>query len=146
MQTLSTAESCTGGFIAHLITSIPGSSDYFQGSVVSYSNSVKEGLLHVDPFTIQTSGAVSRETVRQMAAGALSVLHTDYAIAVTGIMGPDGGSPEKPVGTVWIAVGNHQQILDQKFNFRFDRMRNIELTATNALNLLRKFILAESPL
>jgi nicotinamide-nucleotide amidase len=145
-QTLSTAESCTGGYIAHLITSIPGSSNYFKGSVVSYSNEVKETLLHVDPITIATYGAVSRETARQMAIGALTVLQTNYSIAVTGIMGPDGGSPEKPVGTVWVATGNRHKIIDQQFHFRFDRMRNIELTAANALNLLRKFIVAESPL
>ena len=145
-QTLSTAESCTGGYIAHLITTIPGSSQYFQGSIVSYSNKIKEGLLHVDPAIIRDFGAVSQETVRQMAQGALSALGTDYTIAVSGIMGPDGGTAEKPVGTVWIAVANHRQTLDQQFYFRFDRMRNIELTANTALNLIRKFIIAQSPL
>jgi nicotinamide-nucleotide amidase len=145
-QTLSTAESCTGGYIAHLITTIPGSSQYFLGSIVSYSNGIKESLLQVDALTLQHEGAVSRETVRQMAQGALSALGTDYTIAVSGIMGPEGGTAEKPVGTVWVAVANHQQILDQQFYFRFDRLRNIELTANTALNLLRKFIIAQSPL
>jgi nicotinamide-nucleotide amidase len=141
-KTLGTAESCTGGYIAHLITSIPGSSHYFNGSVVSYSNEIKEKVLQVPEDTIQRNGAVSEETVREMAKGALKLLHTDFVVATSGIMGPDGGSPEKPVGTVWIAVGDHQTITAQKFSFRFDRLRNIELTATNALNLLRKFILS----
>ena len=140
-KTLGTAESCTGGYIAHLITSIPGSSHYFNGSVVSYSNEIKEKVLKVPADTIQRNGAVSEETVREMVKGALELLHTDYVVATSGIMGPDGGSPEKPVGTVWIAVGDRQKISAQKFQFRFDRQRNIELTATNALNLLRKFIL-----
>jgi len=141
-KTLGTAESCTGGYIAHLITSIPGSSHYFNGSVVSYSNEIKEKVLKVPADTIQRNGAVSEETVREMVKGALELLHTDYVVATSGIMGPDGGSPEKPVGTVWIAVGDRQKISAQKFQFRFDRQRNIELTATNALNFLRKFILS----
>ena len=141
-KTLSTAESCTGGYIAHLITSIPGSSHYYKGSVVSYDNDVKTNTLHVAPETLQSEGAVSEATVRQMVRGALTLLDTDFAIATSGIMGPDGGTGEKPVGTVWVAVGNRQNILTQKFSFRFDRARNIELTATNALNLLRKFITA----
>jgi nicotinamide-nucleotide amidase len=141
-QTLGTAESCTGGYIAHLITSIPGSSHYFKGSVVSYDNEVKKKLLHVAPQTLSTDGAVSQATVEEMVRGALAQLDTDFVIATSGIMGPDGGTPGKPVGTVWVAVGNHQNILAQKFAFRFDRQRNIELTATNALNLLRKFILS----
>jgi nicotinamide-nucleotide amidase len=141
-KTLATAESCTGGYIAHLITSIAGSSHYYKGSVVSYDNAVKINTLHVAPETLESDGAVSEATVRQMVRGALTLLDTDYAIATSGIMGPDGGTPEKPVGTVWVAVGNrnNQTVLTQKFSFRFDRQRNIELTATNALNLLRKFI------
>ncbi len=143
-RTVGTAESCTGGYIAHLLTSIAGSSAYFKGGVVSYANEVKQNLLQVDAATLSEAGAVSEETVRQMAQHILPLVDTDYAIAVSGIMGPDGGSPEKPVGTVWIAVGNRQKIEAQKFSFRFDRQRNIELTATNALNLLRKFILSDS--
>jgi nicotinamide-nucleotide amidase len=141
-QTLGTAESCTGGYIAHLITSIPGSSHYFKGSIVSYANEIKTGLLHVDPHILATEGAVSQPTVEAMVRGALQQLDTDYVVATSGIMGPDGGSPEKPVGTVWIAVGNRQSTSAQKFSFRFDRGRNIELAATNALNQLRKFILS----
>jgi nicotinamide-nucleotide amidase len=146
-ETMSTAESCTGGYMAHLITSIPGSSKYFKGSVVSYDNEVKENVLNVSDETLQTFGAVSKETVKEMLKGALDVLKTNYAIAVSGIMGPDGGSAEKPVGTVWIAVGSKSfdklRIETQKLNLRFDRMRNIQITSMNALNLLRKLILSE---
>jgi nicotinamide-nucleotide amidase len=144
-KTLGTAESCTGGYIAHLITSIPGSSEYFKGSIVSYANEIKTNLLHVPPATLAADGAVSQATVEAMARGALEQLGADYVIATSGIMGPGGGSPEKPVGTVWIAVGNRQNITAQKFSFRFDRGRNIELAATNALNQLRKFILSADP-
>lgn len=144
-RTMSTAESCTGGYIAHLITSHPGSSAYYKGSVVSYANEVKTTLLHVSPATLSTAGAVSEATVRDMIKGVLDATGTDYAIAVSGIMGPDGGSPEKPVGMVWIAVGSRQSAVTRQFNFRFDRRRNIELTATNALNMLRLFILEQEP-
>ncbi len=139
-KTMATAESCTGGYIAHLITSIPGSSNYFKGSVVSYDNEVKEKMLNVSRRTLETSGAVSEETVIQMIKGALQNLKTDFAIATSGIMGPDGGTTEKPVGTVWIAVGNREKVRTHVFHFRFDRQRNIELTAHNGLNMLRKFI------
>jgi nicotinamide-nucleotide amidase len=135
-KTLGTAESCTGGYIAHLITSIPGSSRYFKGAVVSYANEIKTNLLHVRQQTLDSNGAVSEATVREMVRGALSTLDTDFAVATSGIMGPDGGTSQKPVGTVWIAVGDRQNIIAQKMSFRFDRQRNIELTATNALNLL----------
>jgi PncC family amidohydrolase len=140
-KTMATAESCTGGYIAHLITTVPGSSRYFKGSVVSYANEAKEHLLHVNHETLATNGAVSEETVRQMISGTLKELNTDYALATSGIMGPDGGTPEKPVGTVWIAVGNNERIKTLKLNLRFDRKRNIEQTALTALNFLRKFIL-----
>ncbi len=143
-KTVSTAESCTGGYIAHLITSISGSSAYFKGSVVSYDNSIKKNVLHIKEATLQTVGAVSEETVVEMVKGVLEVMETDYAIAVSGIMGPDGGSEEKPVGTVWIAIGNSERIETKKLQFRFDRQRNIELTAINALNLLRLFIIQNS--
>ena len=142
-KTMCTAESCTGGYIAHLLTSIPGSSAFYEGSVVSYSYAVKEKLLGVEKSTLESVGAVSEEVVIQMAKGALKNTGADYTIAVSGIMGPDGGSPEKPVGTVWAAVGSKDGIKTQLLSFRFDRMRNIQLTATNALNLLRKFILEE---
>ena len=140
-KTIATAESCTGGYIAHLITTVPGSSRYFKGSVVSYANEVKEKVLHVHNNTLTTVGAVSEEAVREMVSGALQQLNTDYAVATSGIMGPDGGTAEKPVGTVWIAVGNNERTKTVKINLRFDRKRNIEQTALTALNLLRKFIL-----
>jgi nicotinamide-nucleotide amidase len=140
-KTMGTAESCTGGYIAHLITTHPGSSDYFKGSVVSYDNEVKENVLNVPGQTLKDFGAVSEETVIAMVKGALNVLKTDYAVAVSGIMGPGGGSEDKPVGTVWMAVGDKNEIITLKLGLRFDRKRNIEITAQNALNLLRKFIL-----
>ena len=136
-----TAESCTGGYIAHLLTAIPGSSKFYDGSVVCYSYRAKEDLLQVDKPTLESKGAVSEEIVVQMAKGALKNIGSDYVIAVSGIMGPDGGMPDKPVGTVWVAVGDKQKIDTHKLLFRFDRIRNIQLTAANALNLLRKFIL-----
>ena len=143
-KTVSTAESCTGGYIAHLLTTIPGSSAFYVGSVVSYSYKTKEDLLNVSKSVLETKGAVSEDVVIQMAKGALASIQSDYVIAVSGIMGPDGGLPDKPVGTVWIAVGNKNNIEAQKLYFRFDRERNTQLTATNALNMLRKFILAET--
>lgn len=139
-QTAGTAESCTGGYIAHLLTMDPGASSNFKGSIVSYDNAVKTDVLGVSPATIESTGAVSEETVTEMIKGALEVLKTDYVIATSGIMGPDGGSEKKPVGLVWIAVGNKEKIVTQRFHFRFDRLRNIELTAMNALNMLQKFI------
>jgi nicotinamide-nucleotide amidase len=140
-KTISTAESCTGGYIASLFTAVAGASAYYSGSVVSYSYQAKEQLLQVDKNTLETLGAVSEEVVIQMAKGALKNIGTDYTIAVSGIMGPDGGTNDKPVGTVWIAVGNNNKIIAKKLHFRFDRQRNIELTAVNALNLMRLFIL-----
>jgi nicotinamide-nucleotide amidase len=143
-QTLSTAESCTGGYVAQLITSIPGSSAYFRGSVVAYDNDIKKKILGVDPAILSSAGAVSEETARAMVNGVIKIMETDFAIATTGIMGPGGGSKEKPVGTVWIAAGNARDIITQKLWFRFDRQRNTELTAFNVLNLLRRFIISGS--
>ncbi|MCG2617385.1 competence/damage-inducible protein A [Terrimonas sp. NA20] len=143
-QTVATAESCTGGYIAHLITSVAGSSAHYKGSVVSYANAVKQDLLHVNEETLRQFGAVSQETVKEMAAGALQELKTDYALAISGIMGPGGGSEEKPVGTVWIAVAGRGNVITHKLNLRFDRQRNIMMATANALNLLRKFILTNT--
>lgn len=139
-KTISTAESCTGGNIAHLITSIAGSSAVYNGSVVAYANDAKENLLGVKKETLQQFGAVSEQTVTEMIQGALQELKTDYAIATSGIMGPDGGTDEKPVGMVWVAVGNAKNIKTSKHQFRFDRARNIELTTHNALTLLYRFV------
>jgi nicotinamide-nucleotide amidase len=143
-KTVATAESCTGGNIAHLITLVPGSSAYFYGSVVSYDNSIKQGVLGVREDTLQTVGAVSEDTVKEMVAGALAVMKTDFALATSGIMGPDGGTPDKPVGTVWMAAGNKDKIETKKLTFRFDRAKNIEVTSMHALNLLRQFIVQNS--
>ena len=143
-KTIGTAESCTGGYIAHLITSNPGSSVGYKGSIVSYANDVKEKILGVTDKTLRTAGAVSEETVIQMVKGAVEKLNVDFVVATSGIMGPDGGTKEKPVGTVWIAAGNKEKIETAKLAFRFDRERNIEMTAHTALNFLRKFILANT--
>lgn len=140
-KTIGTAESCTGGYISHLITSIAGSSQYYKGSVIAYAYDAKEHLLGVDKNELEKKGAVSEEIVTQMVKGALKNLEVDYAIAVSGIMGPGGETPDKPVGTVWIGIGNNQKIITQKMLFRFDRGRNIQLTAVTALNMMRKFIL-----
>ena len=140
-KTICTAESCTGGYIAHLLTSVPGASSFYDGSVVSYSYRAKEDLLQVDKNILETKGAVSEEIVRQMAAGALKNIGSDFTIAVSGIMGPNGGMPDKPVGTVWICVGNRKNLTAKKFNFRFDRERNIRFTALNAMLMMRKFVI-----
>lgn len=139
-KTVATAESCTGGYIAHLLSSIPGSSAYYEGSVVSYSYKVKEDVLHVKKEILETYGAVSEEVVTEMVKSVLNIMHTSYAVAVSGIMGPEGGTKDKPVGTVWVAVSDNKTIVTKKFHFRFDRNRNTQLTATNALNLLRQLI------
>jgi nicotinamide-nucleotide amidase len=143
-QTAGTAESCTGGYIAHLLSRDPGSSSNYKGSIISYDNDVKKDVLNVSSETLESVGAVSEETVTQMVRGALKQLKSDYVIATSGIMGPDGGSEKKPVGMVWIAVGNKDKIEAEQFNFRFDRSRNIEMTAIAALNKLRKFILTNT--
>ena len=140
-KTLATAESCTGGFLAHKITSIPGSSAYFMGSVIAYSNAVKMNQLSVKPDTLKNHGAVSEETVKEMMQGALDLLKTDLAIAISGVAGPDGGTPEKPVGTIWIAIGDKNNTKTYQLNLWKDRMKNIEYTTTVALNVIRKFLL-----
>ena len=142
-KTICTAESCTGGYIAHLLTSMQGASAFYDGSVVSYSYRAKEDLLQVNKNTLEIKGAVSEEVVMEMASGAIKNIGSDYVISVSGIMGPDGGMPDKPVGTVWVCVGNKEKLKTHKFRFRFDRERNIHFTALNAMNMLRKFILAD---
>jgi len=139
--TVGTAESCTGGFVAHRITSVSGSSQYFEGSVVSYGNTVKKNVLGVSEATLEAHGAVSEQTAIEMAEGARKLLHTTYAIATTGIAGPDGGTTEKPVGTVWIACATPTGTVTQLLKLSNIRNINIELTSTYALNLLRKTIL-----
>ncbi len=136
--TLSVAESCTGGYISHLITSIPGSTGYYQGSITSYSNDVKINQLDVNPEDLKQYGAVSESVVKQMAEGVRKHLNTDYAIATSGIAGPTGGSKEKPVGTIWIAVATPEKTIAEKFQLGNHRGRNIERSATLGLNMLRK--------
>ena len=140
-QSLCTAESCTGGRIANMLTSIAGSSDYFKGSVIAYSNELKINLLGVSRKTIEDFGAVSEQTARQMAEGGRKLIGTDYCVAVTGIAGPSGGSEEKPSGTVWVAVSSEAGTGVEKYVFGFDRLINIERFSRAALNLLRKQIL-----
>ncbi|MFT4565744.1 MAG: nicotinamide-nucleotide amidase [Saprospiraceae bacterium] len=138
---IGTAESCTGGKIAQLITSIPGSSAYFEGCIVSYSNNIKEKVLDVGSDTLTTHGAVSSQTVTEMVKGAIQRLGVDVAVAVSGIAGPGGGSEEKPVGTVWVAVGNKDRIVAKKWQLVKNRDLNIRYSATVALIQMRLFIL-----
>ena len=135
---ISTAESCTGGYIAHRITSVSGSSDYFTGSVIAYSNRIKEDVLKVDHESIEKLGAVSEEVAIAMAKGIKKEFGTDCSIAVTGIAGPDGGTDENPVGTVWIAVAVKENIIAKKFLFGDNRERNIIRASITALNMMRK--------
>jgi nicotinamide-nucleotide amidase len=141
--TLATAESCTGGYISHLITQHAGSSRVFLGGAVSYSNNLKESMLGVSNQIITNYGAVSEETVREMALGAKNNYQSDYSISVSGIAGPDGGSIEKPVGTVWIAVAGKNKILCKKFTFGNKRAQNIERASISALTLLFKLLKEE---
>ncbi len=141
-QTLSLAESCSGGLIAHLVTSVPGSSGYFMGGVVSYSYESKTNMLGVTTETLEKFGAVSEEVVTQMALGAKKEFKTDWAVSASGIAGPDGGMEGKPVGTVWIAVAGPNGVKAKKFQFGGDRERNIAVTAITALNILRKQLLS----
>jgi len=138
--TLATAESCTGGYIAQLITSVPGSSAYYKGSVVCYANEVKEQVLGVQHETIEAFGAVSEQTVTEMAIGVQTLLNVDYVIATSGIAGPTGGTKEKPVGTTWIAIATPDEVYAHVYQFGDSRDRNIRRAALQALNLLRKKI------
>ena len=139
-QTLSVAESCTGGYMAHLLTGVPGSSCYFKGGIVAYSNEVKIGLLGVEPAVLERHGAVSQPVVEQMALGAQRALQTDYAIATSGIAGPSGGSVDKPVGTVWMAWATPEGVFSKKFQFGTIRERNILRSGETALILLQQYL------
>lgn len=139
-ETFATAESCTGGTIAKMITAIPGASNFFVGGVVAYSNDLKIKLLNVDDAEIKAFGAVSEPIVKAMVKGALELTGADWAIATSGIAGPSGGTSEKPVGTVWIAVGNKDFIKAEKFQFGKFRDRNIQRSAISAITMLMKHI------
>ena len=134
--TMATAESCTGGYIAHLITSIAGSSDYFKGSVVSYANEVKVNVLGVNAADLEREGAVSEAVVLQMAEGVRKITGADYAVSTSGVAGPGGGTPEKPVGTVWIGVATPRKSYAKLFTFSFTRERNIAKAASKAMEML----------
>jgi len=138
--TLSTAESCTGGYIAHLLTSVSGSSQCYKGSIIAYNNDVKTNLLDVSETLLEAFGAVSEPVVRKMAETVRQKLQTDFGIAVSGIAGPTGAVEGKPVGTVWIAVSNKDTTVAECFHFSNDRIRNIQRSAMAALNLLRRVI------
>lgn len=139
-KSLATAESCSGGYIAHLVTSVAGSSVYYKGTVVAYSYDAKETILGVNHETLESKGAVSEETITEMFNGLLKVTTADYGIATSGIMGPGGGTDDKPVGTVWVAVGSREKMVAKKLFFRFDRLKNIELTAATAMMMLFQFV------
>lgn len=138
---MATAESCTGGLIAHFITSVPGSSQWFMGSVVAYANKIKQGILNVNEQSLTKYGAVSEQVVIEMAVGAQKLMKADYAVATSGIAGPDGGTDEKPVGTVWIAVAGPHNTVAKKFNFASNRERNIIRSSHTALDMLRLMLL-----
>ena len=142
-KTVSTAESCTGGSIAAMLTSVAGSSEYFLGSVVSYANSVKSGVLGIDENIIAEHGAVSSECVAAMAEGVRKLTGSDFSVATSGIAGPGGGSDAKPVGLVWIGVSSQKSTETFSMVFKGDRKRNIERFAANALNILRKKLVNE---
>ncbi|MCC6371796.1 MAG: competence/damage-inducible protein A [Bacteroidia bacterium] len=140
-QSLSVAESCTGGYVSSLFTAIAGASEIFKGGIVPYANITKHTLLGVDKQLFETVGAVSEECVEQLAKNVRLKFNSDYAISISGIAGPGGGTPEKPVGTVWVAVAGKEKVITGKFLFGDNRSRNIVMTANAAINMLRKFML-----
>lgn len=142
-KTVSTAESCTGGYLAHQITSVAGSSAYYTGSIISYDNRIKTDELGIDLQILQNDGAVSKACVEQMAQHIRKKFNTDYSIATSGIAGPDGGTPDKPVGTVWVAVCSANDCTSMLYNMGDHRERTIQRTALQALDMLRKMLLKE---
>lgn len=138
---LAVAESCTGGFLAHKITENAGSSRYFKGGLVAYSNAIKNEHLKVDQNTLENFGAVSEQTVKEMTKGALISFESDIAVSISGIAGPGGGTALKPVGTIWMAIGNKKTIETYKLQLGKDRLKNIEYTVNFVLNKLRSFVL-----
>ena len=139
-KTMATAESCTGGLIAHEITRYAGSSAYFKGSVIAYSNEIKQHILHVPADTLNTQGAVSEDTVKYMAENLLSLYNVDYSVAVSGIAGPDGGNEQHPVGTVWIAVADKNKCITKLHHLGFGRQRVMDRTCQLALLMLYQLI------
>ena len=145
-MTVGTAESCTGGLLGHQISSVSGASGYFEGSIVAYSYRLKETLLGVQPDTLLKSGAVSEETVVEMVKGAIAALGTDIAISISGIAGPTGGTPDKPVGTIWLAIADKERAETLKLQLGKDRQRNVQYTCVAGLNMIRQFLLKYYPL
>ena len=137
---MGTAESCTGGRIANMVTLVAGSSDYFVGGVVSYSNEVKHNVLGVSEDSLRLHGAVSREVVEQMAQGGIRTWGCDCSVATSGVAGPGGGSPEKPVGTVWIAAALKEQVVSHCYHFGTVRAENIQSAADTALTMLLELL------
>ena len=131
------AESCTGGYLSHLITSVPGSSDYFRGSMIPYAYEIKMSQLGVKPETLEKYGAVSEPTISEMANVVRARFHTDIGVATSGIAGPGGATPEKPVGMVWIAYSDKHQTVTKKLQLSKDRMINIRMASVAVLNLIR---------
>ncbi len=140
---LTLAESCTGGYVSHRITANPGASAYFAGSIVPYSNTIKVNQLKVNPETLKEHGAVSEATVIEMVKGLLNLMGADIAVAISGIAGPGGGTEEKPVGTIWLAVGDNDKVVTRKLNLGKKRLQNIEYTGNQVLNMVRQFLLEE---
>ena len=139
---LAVAESCTGGLISHLITNVAGASNYYLGGVTSYANQVKVGMLGVSPSTIEQHGAVSAETVLEMARGVRKVLGADVGVAVSGIAGPSGGTPQKPVGTVWVGLSSAKDEFARHFLWQGDRLAIKKQSAQAAFSLLIEFLQA----
>jgi PncC family amidohydrolase len=138
--TLAVAESCTGGLLGHRITQVAGSSGYFLGGVISYSNQAKHDLLGVEQTTLDAFGAVSRETALEMARGTRTALHADVGVSITGIAGPDGGTPDKPVGLTWIGVATPEGEQAQSFLYRGSRTDNKLSASQSALDLCLKVV------
>lgn len=145
-KTVAFAESCTGGFLSHSLTLIPGASKYFKGAIIAYSNEVKIRQLGVKTSTLANHGAVSEACVIEMVQGVLTTMDADIAVSISGIAGPTGGSPEKPVGTVWIAIGNQENIETKQLELGKNRKLNIQYATTYALNMIRQFILKNAPI
>ena len=139
-KTLGTAESCTGGRIAEAIIAVPGASSYFKGSIVSYTNDIKEKLLHVDRQVLEEQTAVCEDVAKAMVRGAVQAMDVDFAVSATGVAGPGGGTAESPVGTIWIAVGNKDEIKTILLTEDFGRDINLAIATNKALSLLLEFV------
>lgn len=139
-KTLGTAESCTGGRIAEAIIAVPGASSYFKGSIVSYTNDIKEKLLHVDRQVLEEQTAVCEDVAKAMVTGAIQAMDVDFAVSATGVAGPGGGTAESPVGTIWIAVGNKDEIKTILLTEDFGRDINLAIATNKALSLLLEFV------